>query len=446
MGIPRYVPVITSDNGNYPAGLDSWAGDPKRVELSGAEQLAGAVPNQPLDAQSYNWLLGTLGEHVEAIIDAPQFTPTPRAIHQNGEYNTRAPWPNPLNDNGITDPLLLLPAGGKLLVKTGNASSGKQFNYTHPTAGLQYQNDADTVVMIPGGDSGFTGASSSAGQAILAARRDTGVILAALPTGAEGTAGVVRYTNNFGAAWSAGGSFAVTGAIYTAAYFDTKWWIPHYDVTNCKIMVSDSGSAPTAWSTAATLTSSGGYSQLIPRRMVVGAAVTLALPELDLQVGKYVHDGAGTGAWSLLALAASDSTKNGWRGAYNAQIDKFLLGNDDGQVWLVDGAANGGTLIETFGNSIKDIAAIGRGFAIAQKSGGTHWVDYYSQNPSQVWWRRRMLTPEDTNDVSFHVIRWRGRLVIARVVDPGAEVARLQQWWTNPHPVDAAYDFATQGS
>jgi hypothetical protein len=445
MGIPRYVPVISSDNGNYPAGGDSWAATPKRVEPSGAEQLAGAIPNQPLDAQTYNWLLGTLGEHVDAIIDAPMFTAEPRAIFQNGELNSRAPWPAPLNDNSITDPVIVYPAGHTLLLKTGNASSGKQFNYTHPTAGLKYLNDADTVVWIPGGDAGFTGASGSAGQAILAARRDNGQILAILPTGSEGTAGIARYTNNFGASWSAGGSFAVTGAIYTAAFFDTKWWVPHYNVTNCQMFVSDSGTAPTAWSNAATLTSVG-YSQLIPRRMVVGNTVSLALGELDLQVGRYVHNGAGTGAWSLLALAASDSTKNGWRGAYNPNTDKFLLGNDDGQVWLLDGAATGGTLLETFGNQIKDIAAIGRGFAIAQKSGGSHWVDYYAQSTTQAWYRRRILTPRDTNDIGLHLTRWQGRLIISRIVDPGAEVARLQQWWTDPHPADAVFDFAVQGS
>lgn len=84
---------------------------------------------------------------------------------------------------------------------------------------------------------------------------------------------------------------------------------------------------------------------------------------------------------------------------------------------------------------------MGRGFAIAWEAGASHGVDFYAQDRDQSWTRRRILTDLSGIDVPYHLVRWDGRLVIGRVVDPSTEVARLQLWLSDPHPLDMVADF-----
>lgn len=421
MSIPRYVPIIASDNGNFPAGGDSWANTAKRVELSAGGQVAGFVPDEPLDGQTANWLLGTLGEHLNAIVDSHVFTWRDWPAYINADLSADTTG----NRNESDDPALIYPAGERWIVKTVGGGTGVCFHSRAYGLGNKHSADSDTTLFIPSADSG------AGATACLITRRDSNRIVAI------SGGGTARYTDDYGGAWNAGGT--TPGAEASGLYWNGAYYRISSGSTDLHSIYKTT-TLSGAWSNE----TGGGLVANAEQyyRNIMGAPAAVFLPSVcstDSQLA--VNTGSGWQAVTVTGAGAS----SGWRGDYNPQTGQYLITNLAGQCYVSTNATTW-TLLYTHSTAIYDVAASGRGFVLScvteDFSGPAtfpHLV-FLAYSPAQAvtayripWEAVGQIYPR------YFLIRHRGRVIAARLnVGAGSPTDRLEFWTSNVCPADVS--------
>ncbi len=413
MTTPTYVPIL-APSGNYPAGAESWAGTAKRVALSGAEQAAGFVPNTPIDAQSVNWLLGVHGELLSTVLDAPSMNWLPQPAYVNADVISST---NP-NRNEATDPAIFYSAHERLILKTPGGGTGVCFHSRRRGQGNSYDN-GDTSPFTACADSGAT-----AGAVILT-QRELGFRIVAI----DGSSGTVRKTDDYGATWSAAGTYGGLAGPICGGYFDSAW---HAANAGTPKEIFSSSTLSGAWTQTTLSADANSY-----YRFVVADGIAAAfLPGTCTTDTQLLVKPLG-GAWQVATVTGAGAS-SGWRGDYNPTTGITMIVDLTGRCYTSTDLLNW-TLVYTEASGVYDIASHGRGFVLScvtEDFSGAATIPhlkYLALNPSQAWAVTRI--PWEAPNLSysrFHLARHRGRVFAGRVYISSAD--RLEWWESDVNP------------
>jgi hypothetical protein len=417
----KYIPILSRRGANYPAGAESWQNTAQRVALSAGAQAAGFEPNSPIDAQSLNWLLGALGEHVEGLADAPSLNWAPQPVYKSADLSADTTG----NRNETDDPPLIYAAGDRWIVKTVGGGTGVCFHSYLQGRGLEYESDSDTNPFAASADSG-----AGATAAILTGPYVNRIL-------AVSGAGVVRYSDNYGATWSAGGTTVGSYQPDSGGRYNNRWVECHNAGSTGAFDISYSTTLSGAWTLAASFT---GVDAQAYRRMITNSTDTaIFLPDSCDAVTEFLVDtGAG---FSRVDIGAGASA--GWRGCYHDLLDKFFAVNLAGQIWSSTAPDTSWALEGTVAAGAYDIAPHGRGLVVSTETEDFSGPATFARL-SYVYWDRDQAFQERKMPWSspaqlyprFHLVRHRGRVIAARL-NVGASLSeRLEYWASHAHPAN----------
>ncbi len=388
---------------------------------------AGLEPGQSwFGAQSLNAIFQIWGRALDATVDLTSFQVTRLVADKGGDrldYSDTAG--TELNDNqsGTLPPLLFVGSNGWVYAQTehklshvGDAAFRK---FCFWGSGLQIHGDVagggvDSAAWTDSTDwPGLTPAES--GRAVvLGSDRNSAYVIAL------GDTRTVSVSFDRGDTWAAATALP-TNANWAkplvAHAMGTTWIVVDYCPTTTnvnRVLVSDDLDAG-AWTTL-TGTVCGGPDGGTVRRITANGTVAIFLPHQNTTIGRWE---VGDTDVSDITLADPDTNIGRWRGAWNEQIQEFMIGNANGQLWAADAEATSWTLVneeESEGFGVADIVPHGRGFVVSNSQNADLWFVHYNQMGEIV--KDRIASGFGGNDIStscFHLAAVDGRWVAARV-------------------------------
>ena len=367
-----------------------------------------------VSARVLNHILNAHGEHLKAIIDAPSFNwkPQPKYAHADLSPDTTG------NRNETDDPALLYAAGERFLVKTIGGGTGVCFHSRQDGFGMQLTIDSDSVDFVPSTDSG------AGATATLLTGAFTNRIVA------MSSAGVARYSDDYGATWSAGGTAFNTASQPSAGgiYRGDRWVEVHSSVGTTYVSYTTTLSG--------TWTTGGSYvatNDVVFRRMISAGNTAIFLPDVCSSATQFLVD-TGSGFGFISVTGAS----SGWRGCYHDLLGKFFATNLAGQLWS---SATGASwaLEGTLASGAYDVIPHGRGLIVSTETedfSGPAMVarltyvtlDAGFEERRMPWTSPGLIYPR------FHLVRHRGRAIAARLNVSASISERLEYWMSDVHP------------
>jgi hypothetical protein len=439
--VPTFIPILAYPDSDYPAGDDPWAETPRAVEPSSGGLESGMTPGGQIPAQYYNYMFQSLGRHIDAVADAHAFSPRAEPVFAETHCSLS-------NGRGAVEPLVHNAGDGHWIVRAV-PDGGELFFKSHAFMGLDPGINPTLPKYILAADVGFTYPTD---PGILAARSDgVGIIAVAI----DADPGTCRYTTDLGATWSAGGGITLDSGDLpkVGAFYDTKWWVFSADDSANDLLISSSTATPATWSNE-SLAVLAGYSDFVPRRVIRTPDAMLVVPDTDYGVAVYTPNGSGTGTWTAVAIEDTPSaTAWYWRGAYNAQIERTLLVNVIGELYMADSECVHWTFVGTItGYELVDAVATGRGFLLSahKATAPRESIFFVYQDYDKTWKWRTVLTIMPESDTvygsstgSFHFTRVEGRVIALRT--PSTGIAEIEAYTFGTFPADAEYDRALSG-
>jgi hypothetical protein len=427
---PKFVPVVggdLTDTSVYSAPGELWDGVLAKYLPAAGTYSAGFTPDMSwFGAQTLNAILQNIGMHIEALADGPTFDTTHPLADRPGnvaDYCTTAGDGNP-NVNGITD-YPLIQASDKFIHaqlghKNGSVGAGFARRWRQSSrTGNSFESD-QTIQNLTSANGPFVD-SVSAGDTAAGDGNNPAVLGIDSVTGAMislGSGRTVTLSTDYGDTWSAA----------TALPTDANW---HYPLVACaigsqwlvvdqidstvvvnRVVLSDDLTAAT-WTVQSS--SVGGASSDYIRRITHSNDVAVLLPGHNTLFGYWRP---GDTAVTPFRITAADSTRNGWRGAWNEQIGLFLVGNFQGDLWTSADGINWTQIANNqAGLCVRDIVAHGRGFVISN-TGVTWAVDYLDfDRKSQARLRNVYRATNQSVGSGFHLAKLGGRWYAGRVTD-----------------------------
>lgn len=437
-----FVPILAEDadeSPSYPPGADPWSGTPRIQEPSAGQYAAGDAPNPSwFSSQALNGLGYRYGRALNAILDQATFDVYARtALVDNGLSYPGGAVAN-INTTASGDPPLLfvgddgwLYAQCKLTIRRTRLGQGKQ-----------NASAADSSDWVAGAscalsnNSGETGGDGAARPPVMAADRNTGLLVAF----ARG--GDMKASTDRGDTWS---STHVVDASLTTALGGSPSYVtaaacwnglvfcayavgsgPHFS----SIWVADQDDL-TTWEHVATMSANGGTDNVIGR-IVASSDTMLLLPRKGTQVS-VVQGGLGDWTKTQVQFATHDAAKISWRGAWNEALGMFLIGCVAGDLWNSLDGFSWNHLVSSATNAylVRDIVAHGRGYAISNSH--DEWaLDFLSQNSTQGWGKRRLLSPAQGNTgpaSAWHLQNVHGRWVAGRSYESDVDTGAFRLEW-----------------
>lgn len=465
---PSYVPVVAgdlTDASTYSAPGEPWDGVPSIEIPSAGTVAAGFAPDQSwFGAQTLNGILQNYGMHIEALADQPTFEAHAcGGDHPTGTAYTQSTSTSAFNTNAPDDPPLLVP----VLAPADYEDSSPSATYTVP--GILARTDNAWA-----NDAGFARfrAAVTAGKAIWGADTaeysawDPGNTLApaAIPE-AEPGRGLVFGSDRGLNVLALGASRAVKLSVDGGHSFASATSLPtnanwHYPLAACavgsqwividqidttttvnRLVVSDDLTA-TSWTVKGS--SIGGPNSNYIRRITTdGSTIAVFLPSTNTNFGYWRPGDANVTSFRIGGIA-NDGTRTGWRGAWNAQIGRFLVGNAQGDLWLSSDGINWTQIANNaVGLAVYGICAHGRGFVVANGQGPVPAaaVDFIDFDRKFAWRRRNLLKARMPIVVSaFHVVSQGGRWYAGRVtkysISGPSFGAGLEMYYSSVNPWD----------
>jgi hypothetical protein len=252
------------------------------------------------------------------------------------------------------------------------------------------------------------------------------------------SAGVARYSDDWGATWSAGGTAFNTaaqpssGGLYQGG---TRWVEVHTALAPTYVSYTDTLSG--TWTDAGNYTCTDSVNF---RRAIMSGDTAIFLPDVCPTATQFLVD-PGTGTFGLVSVMGASS---GWRGCYHELLGKFFATNLAGQLWSSSTGASW-SLEGTLSAGAYDIVPHGRGLVVS-----TQTEDF--SGPAQVarlvfvsWDRDQAMSERDMPWESpgliyprFHLARHRGRVIAARLNVSASIAERLEYWQSAVHPASLA--------
>ncbi len=212
---PTAIPVLASDGGDYTAPGEDWDGDPVAVALSAGDEAGGLTPNEGLDAETLNDLIGRLGAGLASIVDAPVLT------WDRPQDNQGQPNDNHWSASGVSV--------GRVTVRVAPGwyySGVSREVLIHPNITKMFLS-YDGHNWTDAGAHGVTGGSAMRGVAVghsVLSSVDYVTIIA----WQQDNNGIVRATNNFGSSWYDAGTLGASmesGVRAIGGFFAGRFYI-----------------------------------------------------------------------------------------------------------------------------------------------------------------------------------------------------------------------------
>lgn len=425
---PSYLPIpaddLTRSFSVYDAPGEDFDGVVS-IELPPTPVMAaGLEPGQSwFGAQTVNAIWQMWGRALDAIVDVSSFQVT-RLVAESGgdrlDYADTAGTGLNANTGATSPPLLFVGSDGWLYTqldhKNAHVGDAAIRKYCFWGSGLGVLGDAgiDAAAWTDCATyPGLTSAESGRACVIGADRNSKSLI-------ALGATRTVSVSADRGDTWVSGTALTAN-ANWTkplvAHAMGSTWLVVDYCPTTTnvnRLLVSndlDAGS----W-TVINGALCGGDDGGTVRRITANTSVAIFLPHRNTTIGRWE---VGDTDVSNIELESPDVDKVLWRGAWNEQIQEFLIGNANGDMWAADALAETWTKVneeESEGFGVADIVPHGRGFIVANAHGSDIWHVHYDQTGSIV--KTRIASGFETDDVSasrFHLAAVDGRWVAARV-------------------------------
>lgn len=431
---PLYVPVVAGDLTDgvsvYAAPGKDWDGIISISVPPAGTYSAGLEPDQSwFGAQSMNGILQNYGRHIEAIADGPSFQVHVQVRDQGVD---RLDYCNTAGDthhnaNAYDETALLYPAyDGYVLAqcghKNGNVGSGFVRRF-HPCAHKRINGDSD-INALP---SAFTDPpfepGTSAGDTAAGDASDNPTVLGVSQLSnamiSLGSSRTVTRSTDYGVSWSAATALTTNANwAYPLAAVDWNgiWLVADYcpTVTSVNRFLVSTDLTAASW-TVCTGSSLGGSDGSAIRRIIWNDDIAVFLPRQNTLAGYML---AGTTTVVANRIGSVDSTRFGWRGAWNEQIGLFLIGNNEGDLYTSSDGINWSQIASNeSGLVVRDIVAHGRGFVISNS--GAFWaIDYLDFDRKGQHRRRQLYKAFGGNSgpaSAFHLCNAGGRWYGARV-------------------------------
>jgi hypothetical protein len=438
---PSFVPVVAGDLDE--ASTYNAPGEPFDGVLSLEMPATGTVatglePDQSwFGAQTFNAIMRSYGQHLEALADGPSFT-IEHPIADSGTDIADYSYPtSSQNLNGTTDPPVLWASGDgfictQLADKNGHSGDASIRRWSHKS-GKDLSLEAEDLIASEGWGESATYPGKSPAETnrpvVLGFDRDSGYVIS-LSASRE-----VQVSDDRGDTWSFVTDLT-TNANWayplTACVFAGKWAVCDYCPTTTnvsRLLVSNDMDVSGAW-TVVGGSVMGGDDGSSPRRMIMNSETLVMLPSSNTLFSWYED---GDASVTNVRIIAADGTRTGWRGAWNEQIGLFLVGNVQGDLWTsTDGKAWTQIANNMAGLSVRDIVAHGRGFVVANAS-TVQAIDYLDFDRKLAVRLRRIYTCKNQLNTTsgFHLAanngRWYGARVAAHSVG-GPNVRYMLEW------------------
>jgi len=236
-----------------------------------------------------------------------------------------------------------------------------------------------------------------------------------------GSTRTVTLSTDYGQTWTAATALTTNANWHyplCAMAVGTQWVVvDQVDTTVVVNRLLVSGDLTAASWTVIGNSIGGSNSDYIRRMTTDGSNIIVMLPGHNTLFGYWRPGDANVTPFRIGGIA-NDSTRTGWRGAYNAQIGRFLVGNFQGDLWLSQDGINWAQIANNAsGLAVRDIVAHGRGFVISNS--GVEWaIDYLDFDRKFQYRLRRLYEAVAGNSgpaSGFHLARLRGRWYGARV-------------------------------
>jgi hypothetical protein len=404
---PRFATDST-----YTSGPNN--GQPNKVTLSTGRRAQGFGTNAPIAAPVLNAILNAHGEHIANLTDSAAFSWTPQPAYVNGDVIAGA---TP-NRNEADDPAIFYSAHERLILKTPGGGTGVTFHSRRRGQGNSYDN-GDTSPFTACADSGAT-----TGAAILTAREDSTRIVAI-----DQSAGTARQSIDYGATWSAAGTYGGLAGPEAGGFFDGAW---HAANAGTPKEIFSSSSLSGAW-TQTTLTADA---DTYYRFVVADGIAGMFLPGTCTTNTQLLVKPLG-GAWQVVTVTGAGAS-SGWRGDYNAATGVILIADVTGRCYAsLDGLS--WTLVYTEAQGCYDVAAHGGGFVLScvtedfTGAATTPHLRFLAPGLAGAWASTRI--PWEAPGASYsryHLVRHRGRVYAGRVYISTAD--RLEWWESEINP------------
>jgi hypothetical protein len=408
---PRFATDAT-----FTSGTDDTLAN--KIAPSTGLHAQGFDRDQPIPITVLNYILANHGAHLHAIADAPSFNWDWQPVYVSGELSSDATG----NRNEPASPPLVYAAGERWIVKTVGGGTGICFHSWLNGRGNTFAADGDTSLFVASTDSG-AGATAT----LLTGAATNRIV-------AMSSAGVARYTDDYGATWSAGGTANNTAAQPSSGgfYRGNRWVEVHTSAATTYVSYSEALSG--TWTTGGTYVATDS---VLFRRMISAGNTAVFLPDVCPTATQFLVDtGSGFGFVSVMGASS------GWRGCYHDILGKFFATNLAGQLWSsTTGAA--WALEGTLGSGAYDVIPHGRGLIVSTETedftGAATFarLTYVTFEPTLTERRMPWSSPSQLYP-RFHLIRHRGRGVAVRMNIPSAQTERLEYWMSHVHPVHLA--------
>jgi hypothetical protein len=399
------------------------------IELPPAPAVAaGLEPDQSwFGAQSLNAIWQNWGRALDATVDLASFQVTRlMADHGSDRLDYSDVDGTGLNGNstGTQPPLLFVGSNGWLYAqmehKFGHVGDAAFRRFGFWGSGLQIHGDdasagIDENAWTDSEDWPGLSPAESGRAVVLGSDRNSAYVIAL------GDTRTVSVSADRGATWSGGAAALPANANWTkplvAHAMGTQWIVVDYcpTTTNVNRVLVSNDLDVASWTTL-TGTVCGGPDGGTVRRITANSTVAIFLPHQNTTIGRWEF---GDTDVSDITLADPDTDIVLWRGAWNEQIQEFMIGNANGQLWGAGADGADWTLAseeESEGFGVADIVAHGRGFVVSNSQNSDLWFVHYNQMGELV--KDRIASGFEGNDVSsthFHLAAIDGRWVAARV-------------------------------
>lgn len=438
--LPKYIPNIASTGGNYTSGPAT--GTPRIVEPSAGDQAAGYVPGDDADAQTVNFYLNALGQHIESLIDEPSFSwsaiPTFQSAHlQNATYNPGG------NANTINDPPLFRASSDGYIFAQGYVSGSN--NYTvfsrkfGQGVGVLASDTASATETTTTLTANTNEVPGTDGRVITVTGLDTTQLAQFLYIGTGTNKLRLRYSTDHGGSFTgASGGFTDIDAslanseLFVAFQLFGAWYVgvktgPGPYSTQF-YMSSSLNLASATWSQPFFASNPLLANDCIIRRAAASSSIMVMVPERDQYV--ITWDGVTK---TQTAFASHDASKTNWRISYNKNIGLFAIVNVQGDVWTSPDGINWAPAY-TVATAVYDIKAHGRGFLLTDGDN----VSQLYQDKSQAWQKRTVLEAYGSGGNPLHLVATRGRVIAVRAFNDGSNW-KLEWYQSGAHPLDRAF-------
>jgi hypothetical protein len=409
---PRFATDAT-----FTSGTDDTL--PNKIAPSTGLRAQGFDRDQPLPVTVLNSILATHGDHLVNLADVPSLSWTPQDAYVNADVIAGA---SP-NRNEADDPAIFYSAHERLILKTPGGGTGVTFHSRARGQGLLNAGAGDTSPFTACADSGAT-----TGAAILTAREQSTRIVAI-----DQSSGTARQSIDYGATWSAAGTYGGFAGPECGGYFDGAW---HAANAGTPKQIFSSSTLSGAWTQTTLTADADTYYRFIAANDGLVDVVGIFLPGTCTTTTQLLVKPQGS-AWQVVTVAGAGAS-SGWRGDYNAATGVILIADVTGRCYAsFDGLS--WTLVYTEAQGIYDVAAHGAGFVLSCVTedftgpATTPHLRFLAPGLAGAWASSRI--PVEGYAVTYsryHLIRHRGRVYAGRVYVSGSD--RLEWWESDLNP------------